>query len=134
MRVMLDTNVLISAIVLKSTTLNQMLEMIINEHKLVLSSYVIEELKQVVSRKFKGKLGALDKFLTVLPYEFVYTPDAMDKDLFKIRDKMDYPVLYTAIIEDVDILITGDKDFAEVEVEKPEILTPAEFIARYRKN
>ncbi len=78
MRVMLDTNVLISAIVLKSTTLNQMLEMIINEHKLVLSSYVIEELKQVVSRKFKGKLGALDKFLTVLPYEFVYTPDAMD--------------------------------------------------------
>ena len=61
MRVMLDTNVLISAIVLKSTTLNQMLEMIINEHKLVLSSYVIEELKQVVSRKFEGKLGAMIK-------------------------------------------------------------------------
>ncbi len=55
----------------------------------------------------------------------------MDKDLFEIRDKMDYPVLYTAIIEDVDILITGDKDFAKVDVEKPEILTPAEFAVQY---
>ncbi len=76
MRVMLDTNVLISAIVLNSTTLNQMLEKIVNEHKLVLSSYIIEELKQVVSRKFQGKLEALDEFLTALPYEFVYTPDS----------------------------------------------------------
>jgi len=28
-------------------------------------------------------------------------------------------------------LITGDKDFAEVEVEKPEIVTPAEFMEKY---
>jgi predicted nucleic acid-binding protein len=42
----------------------------------------------------------------------------MTKDLFEIRDMMDYPVLYTAIIEDVDVLVTGDKDFADVEVEK----------------
>lgn len=40
-------------------------------------------------------------------------------------------MLYTAIVENVDVLITGDKDFASVEVEKPEILTPAEFIAKY---
>ena len=134
MRVMLDTNVLISAIVLKSKLMNEMLEIIINNYKLVLSSYVINELKQVIARKFKGKSENLDEFLTALPYEFVYTPDVIDKELFEIRDEMDYPVLYTAIIEDVDILITGDKDFAEVEVEKPEILSPAEFIANYSKS
>jgi len=43
----------------------------------------------------------------------------------------DYPVLYTAIIENIDVLITGDKDFADIEIEKPEILTPADFIAKY---
>ena len=43
----------------------------------------------------------------------------------------DYPVLYTAIIEDIDILITEDKDFADVDVEKPEIITPKEFIEQY---
>jgi len=134
MRIMLDTNVLISAIVLKSKAMNELMDLVLNEHKLVLSSYVIDELKQVVSRKFKRKSSALDEFLTVLPYEFVYTPDAMDKDLFEIRDEMDYPVLYTAIIEGVDILVTGDKDFAQVEIEKPEILTPAEFLAEYNRS
>lgn len=40
-------------------------------------------------------------------------------------------MLDTAIIEDVDILVTGDKDFTDVEVEKPDILTPVEFIETY---
>jgi len=31
----------------------------------------------------------------------------------------------------VDVFITGDKDFACIELEKPEILTPADFIAKY---
>lgn len=53
------------------------------------------------------------------------------QELFSIRDPADYPVLYSAIVEDVDVLISGDKDFAEVEVDKPEIVTPAEFIEKY---
>jgi predicted nucleic acid-binding protein len=48
-----------------------------------------------------------------------------------ILDKKDLPVLISAITEDVDILITGDKDFSEVEIEKPEILTPAQFLEKY---
>jgi predicted nucleic acid-binding protein len=37
----------------------------------------------------------------------------------------------SAILADADILITGDKDFSGLEIEKPEILTPAEFMRRY---
>lgn len=51
----------------------------------------------------------------------------MKQNLFQIRDESDYPILYTAILEDVDILITGDKDFLDIEIERPEILTPAQF-------
>lgn len=40
-------------------------------------------------------------------------------------------VLVSAIIEEVDILITGDKDFSELDIEKPEILTPKEFLEKY---
>jgi predicted nucleic acid-binding protein len=32
---------------------------------------------------------------------------------------------------DVDILITGDKDFMDVVTEKPELLTPAQFLQKY---
>lgn len=55
----------------------------------------------------------------------------MDESIFSIRDGKDYPVLYTAIIEDVDILITGDKDFSDIHMDKPEIMTPAEFADRF---
>ena len=101
------------------------------EHQLVLSSYVVQELKDVVRRKFASKVGVVDTLLAKMNYEYVYTPDMLDATLFVIRDVKDYPVLYTAILEDVDILVTGDSDFEDVDVEKPEILTPAEFVERY---
>lgn len=131
MRIMVDTNVLISLLVLSSKKMNRMMECIFMDHQLVLSSYIVEELKDVVRRKFAGKVGAVDTLLAKMNYEYVYTPDILDETLFEIRDVKDYPVLYTAMLEDVDILVTGDNDFRDVDVEKPEILTPAEFVDRY---
>ena len=37
------------------------------------------------------------------------------------------PVLVSAILSDSDILITGDKDFAEIKIEKTLIFTPAQY-------
>lgn len=70
-------------------------------------------------------------FLSDLPYEMVYTPRHIRGNLFAIRDINDYSVLYTAIIENIDIFITGDKDFLEVDIEIPRIMTPSEFIEKY---
>ena len=128
---MLDTNVLISTILFPNRKFNQMLEVITREHTLVLSSFVVDELIAVAERKFPQKKEAIDLYLTKLSYEYVYTPRRMQGGLFDIRDINDYPVLYTAIAEGVDILITGDKDFADVDIDKPEILTPAQFCDRY---
>lgn len=58
MRIMLDTNVLVSVIVFRSKVMTDMMSIIFSKHRLVLSSYVIEELKQVVARKFGEKLLA----------------------------------------------------------------------------
>lgn len=128
---MVDTNVLISLLVLSSKKMNRMMECIFMEHQLVLSSYIVEELKDVVRRKFPDKVCVVDTLLAKMNYEYVYTPDILDETLFVIRDVKDYPVLYTAILEDVDILVTGDNDFSDVDLNKPEILTPAEFVERY---
>ena len=103
------------------------------EHQLVLSSYIVDELKDVVRRKFVSKAGVVDALLAKMNYEYVYTPDLVDETLFEIRDVKDYPVLYTAVLEDVDILVTGDNDFSNVDVDKPEILIPAEFVERFAK-
>ena len=34
-------------------------------------------------------------------------------------------------IEDVDILVTGDRDFSDIDIEKPEIMSPAQFMERF---
>lgn len=128
---MVDTNVLISLLVFSSAKMNQMMECIFLKHQLVLSSYIVEELKEVIKRKFPDKSTAIDMLLAKMNYEYVYTPDILDQTLFEIRDVKDYPVLYTAIVEDVDIFITGDNDFTDVNIKRPEILTPAEFLKKY---
>lgn len=131
MRIMFDTNVLLSSILFPSKRFSQMLEYISQNHRLVLSSFVMEELFAVTRRKFPEKQKVIDRFLTDLSYEYVYTPHQMKGGLFEIRDPNDYPVLYTAVIENIDILITGDKDFTSLIIEKPQILTPSDFISKY---
>ena len=131
MRVMLDTNVIISALLFPSAKMNAMMQCVLMKHRLVLSSYVVDELKRVVRRKFPQKEAVIDKLLTMLSFEYAYTPEKVEDGLFYIRDIKDYPVLYTAILEDVDVLATGDRDFADIDIEKPEIMTPAEFIEKF---
>ena len=131
MRIMLDTNVLISALLFPSRHMNYLIWKLTSEHTIVLSSFVVEELHKVVQKKFPTKVNAVDQLLENMSYELVYTPKKMEPDLVEIRDMNDYPVIYTAIKEEVDILITGDKDFSDLGLNEPVIVTPAEFLAKY---
>lgn len=131
MRVMIDTNVLVSALVFPGRTMDALMERITTGHRLVLSSYVLDELFDVVKRKFPGKADAVDLFLRQLPYELVYASDNVKSNVFSLRDEDDCPVLYSAVAEDVDVFVTGDRDFEDVDLERPEILTPAQFLERY---
>lgn len=89
MRIAIDTNILISAILFPNGRINELMRVIAERHKLILSSFVIEELMGVVKRKFTGKKEAVDHFLSKFPYEMVYTPKEMKQDLFQIRDEKD---------------------------------------------
>jgi putative PIN family toxin of toxin-antitoxin system len=129
---MLDTNVLISAFVLSSSYLLQLVESIAENHVIVLATYVLDELKQVTRRKFPKKYSLLESFLHELPFELVYTPENINKSEYPdIRDIKDLPILVSAIIDDVDVLISGDADFTSLEIEHPEILTPKAFVDKY---
>ena len=131
MRVMLDTNVLISALLFPSERMTKLFENLVVNHTVVLCSYVIDELHMVVERKFPNKANVVEKLLERMSYELVYTPKIMDKAMLEIRDVKDYPIIYTAILEEVDVLVTGDRDFENLELKCPEILTPTAFMERY---
>ena len=132
MRVMFDTNILISSIIFGNSHLAVLTHRIAEEFSLVLSSQIIEELQLVVDIKFPNKKAALDKFMSKLSFEMALTPSEINFEIYpKIRDKKDYPVLASAIIADVDVFITGDKDFSELEIDRPEIMTISGFAEKY---
>ena len=132
MEIMLDTNVLFSAIFFPSERMNSLFAQLTSNHTVVLCSYSLEELSRVARRKFPGKLAAIEVFLHKFPFQLVHTPtvDIADNS-FNLRDDADYPILLSALVADVDILITGDRDFEDVSIDRPEIMTPAEFMNTY---
>jgi len=130
--VMLDTNIIISAGLFGSNRLSALTIKIADECNIVLSSKIIEELWNVMNKKFPAKKPSMEQFLKRLSYEIAYTPTKIDKDIYpKIRDKKDYPILASAIIADVDVFITGDADFSPVETDRPEIISMEGFANKY---
>lgn len=132
MRVMLDTNIFISMIFFPSKRTREFAKRLTDSHQIVVCDYVIEELRLVTERKFPAKRKFLDRFFLELPFELVYTPKVLDLNEFpEMRDTKDSPILATAIMEGIDVLVTGDKDFLVLDVELPEIVTMVEFLERY---
>ncbi len=132
MRIMLDTNILVSAIFFPSAQTHNLIRVLSNEHRIILCDYVIEELRLVVERKFSSRKDALEKFFVELPFDLSLTPKRIDSgDFPSMRDRKDSPILATAILEDVDLFITGDRDFLVLDIQNPKILTMTEFLDKY---
>lgn len=133
MRVMLDTNILVSLIFFPSTQTDRLFNCLTTKHQIIISDYVIDELRLVVKRKFASKWPYLNIFFHEFPFEFVFTPQLPNFDgLPQVRDKKDTPILATALLEDVDVFITGDKDFLALDtLKRPDIMTISQFIERF---
>ena len=132
MKVMLDTNIFISMIFFPSVQTKELAKKLTDNHQIVVCDYVIEELRLVTDRKFPAKKRYLDRFFMELPFELVYTPKALNLSGFpEMRDAKDSPILATAIMEGIDVFVTGDKDFLVLDVEMPEIVTMADFVRQY---
>ena len=131
MRVLIDTNVLISAALNANGTPYQAYEKAVSypNHGLICEQNV-DEMKRIFNQKFPSRLTALYKFLSValLTLELVPIPTEEDMTETQIRDVNDRPILRAAIAAKVDVLLTGDKDFLESGVTNPAIMTPAEFL------
>lgn len=131
MRVLIDTNVLISAALSANGTPYQAYVKAVSypNHGLICEQNV-DEMKRIFNKKFPNRLAALDKFLSMamLTLELVPIPTYENTSEIQIRDVNDRPILRAAIAAKVDVLLTGDKDFLESCVKNPTIMTPAEFL------
>ena len=127
MRIMLDTNILVSAALYQKSQTALALSQAMREHTLIICTYVLEELQFVFSRKFPDRTANLDSFLSKLAYELCYTPNT-SINTPTMRDKDDMPILQAAIDVGADAILTGDKDFHALDIVNPIILSPADLL------
>ncbi|MDE6214744.1 MAG: putative toxin-antitoxin system toxin component, PIN family [Lachnospiraceae bacterium] len=131
MRILIDTNVLISAALSENGIPYQAYVKAVTypNHGLICEQNV-DEMKRIFNKKFPNRLAALDRFLSVALLTMELVPIPTDEDIaeMKIRDVNDRPILRAAMKAGADVLLTGDKDFLESGLEKPVIMTPAEFV------
>jgi putative PIN family toxin of toxin-antitoxin system len=133
MQIMVDANIIVSAILFPQSIVSGTIKNIISHDKLVLSQYTIDEIKDVFNKKFPHRIDEMEKFMEKLPYELFLLKEMDIKKYPKIRDIDDLPVLANAIESNVDLLITGDNDFNEIRIKKPKIMKPKEYVSRYMK-
>ena len=131
MRVLIDTNVLISAAL--STTgvpFRAYVKATAFPNHGLICGQNIEEMKRIFNIKFPNRLAALNKFfsMALLTLELVPVSAVEYNSELEIRDINDRLILRAAIEAKADILLTGDKDFLESGLKKPMIMTPAEFL------
>ncbi|MCD8123486.1 MAG: putative toxin-antitoxin system toxin component, PIN family [Lachnospiraceae bacterium] len=131
MKVMLDTNIIISAALFpRGKTAQAFYKTLSGAYQPVMCDYIVDELHRKFREKFPERLTELEAFLFhVLQYvHLVPTPDSESEMEGLIRDLKDRPILRAAISAHVDLLLTGDKDFLESSVTSPRIVSVSEFL------
>lgn len=131
MRILIDTNVLISAALnANGVPYQAYVKAASYPNRGLICEQNVDEMKRIFNKKFPKRLTALDKFLSIalLTLELVPIPTCENKSESQIRDIDDRPILRAAIEASADILLTGDKDFLESGLKKPLIMTPSEFL------
>lgn len=134
MKVMLDTNVLISALIFNGKA-GRILDGLISnpfEYDIYVSEYVDSEFKDKLYLKWPDKAEFV--YQAYRRMNFVFCESTLEV-LGHLRDEKDIPVLSDALYHKVDILLTGDKDFLEAGLEHPMIysLTMMEQYMRKEK-
>ena len=131
MKIMIDTNILISAILFPNGIVARAFQKsIFPPYEPVICSYIADELKKKFYEKFTDRMSALENFMdTVSLYIKVIPTAALEiNDEKNIRDVKDRPILRSAVSYGVDFLLTGDKDFLEAEVSGLKIISVQEFL------
>jgi len=128
MKLLVDSSTIYSAIVYTGREMN-LLDMLIEKYHIVITDYIIEELKRNLTNKLSTKrkenaLKQLNIFISncIIKEKSEYIQN-MPKALKKISAK-DAPILACGMLPDIDFLLTSDKEFWKVKSSEITILSP----------
>ena len=140
MRIVMDTNIWISAIISEGSISKWLDNVCQNkDNVIVLSTSILAEINDTLqnnnrNRRRRKKRRCFTeehrkKFETILGkarIEIIEYKHIEGLDIY-IRDEDDIHIIETSILGKADVLVTGDKDFEEVETSLFQIIKPSEL-------
>ncbi|MBI2441951.1 MAG: putative toxin-antitoxin system toxin component, PIN family [Lentisphaerae bacterium] len=126
MRIVLDTNVLIAAFIAHGTC-NELLEHCALRHVVVLSNFILDELRTVLSEKFGFNAAECREVLALLRSHCVFVQPVWLKSP-GCSDPDDDVIIGTAVAGNCDCLVTGDKALQKLKAYgRTVIVSPGDF-------
>lgn len=127
MRVLLDTNVLVSAILFGGVPREILRAAIDGKLRLVSSPHLLEEFEDILERKFGFSKGAAVETRSELE---VLADLVEPREVPRVcRDPDGDHVLAAAVTGSVEVIVTGDRDLLALEWHgRIELATPAQFV------
>lgn len=132
MRVMIDTNIIISAALFPNGFVSKALYKAMQPpFQPVISDYIVDEVHRKFQEKFPNKVTELEAFFyTALPaFSLIATSQNIKETESLIRDPKDRPILRAALEIGADLFLTGDKDFLDSSITDPRIISAKDFLA-----
>lgn len=128
MKLLVDSSTIYSAIA-HAGKVTDLLDMLIEKHTIVLTDYIIEELKRNFSNKLSEK--NIKKALKELNI-FISNCEIKKKNEYvqnllrakKLISDKDAPIIACGMLSDIDYLISSDKEFWNIHSEDITILSP----------
>ena len=126
MRLVLDTNVLIAAFISHGVC-NELLEHCVLNHEVVLSEFILDELKETLTGKFKFAAREANATVRLVKSRSeIVQPLPIAPSI--CRDPDDDNIIATAMAGKCACIITGDKDLLDLgTVSTIRILSPSSF-------
>ena len=126
----LDSSVLIAAYVSRAGASAELLEEILRRHQLVLSPYILDEVRRKLTFKFLFPERLVEEVIRSLTSAArLVEPAALPPEA--CRDASDIPVLGTAVAGDADFLVSVDNDLLDLgRYGVVDIIRPGEFWQR----
>jgi len=125
-KLVLDTNVLVAALVARGVC-SDLLEHCVRQHIVISSQPMLNELRDVLTRKFRQRDVDVRNALRLFEETFtLVAPDVLEPPT--CRDHDDDVVLATALAGNCAAIVTGDQDLLVLDPFKGiRVLTPSAF-------
>jgi predicted nucleic acid-binding protein len=143
LRVYVDTNIFISLLAFHSKKMRAFLELVQRDHTLLLSTAVIDEIDEVLTRSFPKAMPLVNRMLSYLQYELIPTPTPKEKayheivkQLPPIKDPDDVIIFVGAWLGKSDVIVSHDKKhFHTKEVKQVfTVMTAHDFLMTYGRS